>query len=234
MTTTSRRPPTKAPKKKRTAAPAPAARGATATAAKAAPKAPPKAPAKPAPKTPAKAPAKTAGTGSGKGTAAAPAKAAGGKKAKAAARSRPAAAGRAAPRAPFVLLIIGLLGGALVSLLLLNTVLAEDAFTLTRLQQSNKQLEQQRQAYEEEIAREGSPAGLARKAEALGMKEAEDPAFFDADTGRPGAGKIRPVPQAAAASAGAAGVLGVPGTVVPGDGVRPPAGSGARAGNGTP
>lgn len=242
MTTTSRRPPTKAPKKKRTAAPGPAARGATATAP---PKAPPKAPAAAAPKTEAKAPAKTAGkapakTAAGKGTAAAPAKAAGGGKAKAAVRARPAAAGRPAPRAPFVLLIVGLLGGALVSLLLLNTVLAKDAFTLTRLQQSNKQLEQQRQAYEEEIAREGSPAGLARKARALGMKEAEDPAFFDTETGRPGAGKIRPVPQAAAASAGAAGVLGVPGTVVPGDGVRPPAdtgarqGTGARAGNGTP
>lgn len=238
MTTTSRRPPTKAPKKKRTAAPGPAARGATATA-------PPKAPAAAAPKTEAKAPAKAAGkapakTAAGKGTAAAPAKAAGGAKAKAAVRARPAAAGRPAPRAPFVLLIVGLLGGALVSLLLLNTVLAKDAFTLTRLQQSNKQLEQQRQAYEEEIAREGSPAGLARKARALGMKEAEDPAFFDTETGRPGAGKIRPVPQAAAASAGAAGVLGVPGTVVPGDGVRPPAdtgarpGTGARAGNGTP
>jgi hypothetical protein len=242
MTTTSRRPPTKAPKKKRTAAPGPAARGATATAP---PKAPPKAPAAAAPKTEAKAPAKAAGkapakTAAGKGTAAAPAKAAGGVKAKAAVRARPAAAGRPAPRAPFVLLIVGLLGGALVSLLLLNTVLAKDAFTLTRLQQSNKQLEQQRQAYEEEIAREGSPAGLARKARALGMKEAEDPAFFDTETGRPGAGKIRPVPQAAAASAGAAGVLGVPGTVVPGDGVRPPAdtgarpGTGARAGNGTP
>ncbi|MEV4676917.1 hypothetical protein AB0K34_35140, partial [Actinomadura sp. NPDC049382] len=229
MTTTSRRPPTKAPKKKRTAAPGPAARGATATAP---PKAPPKAPAAAAPKTEAKAPAKAAGkapakTAAGKGTAAAPAKAAGGGKAKAAVRARPAAAGRPAPRAPFVLLIVGLLGGALVSLLLLNTVLAKDAFTLTRLQQSNKQLEQQRQAYEEEIAREGSPAGLARKARALGMKEAEDPAFFDTETGRPGAGKIRPVPQAAAASAGAAGVLGVPGTVVPGDGVRPPADTGA-------
>ncbi|NED58916.1 hypothetical protein G3I24_49545, partial [Micromonospora aurantiaca] len=90
----------------------------------------------------------------------------------AAVRSRPAAAHRAAPRAPFVLLIIGLLGGALVSLLLLNTVLAKDAFTLTRLQQSNKQLQQQRQALEEENAREGSPAGLSRKAKALGMKEA--------------------------------------------------------------
>ncbi|CNF33722.1 proline rich membrane protein [Mycobacterium tuberculosis] len=234
MTTTSRRPPVRAPKKKRTAAAAgtePA--GGTATAVKPAPKAPPKSPAKAPAASPAKAPGK-----------AAPKSAAAGKGAKArsarpaAARPRPAAAYRAAPRAPFVLLIIGLLGGALVSLLLLNTVLAKDAFTLTRLQQSNKQLQQQRQALEEENAREGSPAGLSRKAKALGMKEAEDPAFFDTGTGRASGGRIRPVPHAAAASAGAAGVVGVPGTVVPGDGVRPAAGSragaGARPGSGTP
>ena len=131
---------------------------------------------------------------------------------------------------------MGLLGGALVSLLLLNTVLAKDAFTLTRLQQSTKQLEQQRQAYEAEIAREGSPEGLSNKAKALGMKEAEGPAFFHAGTGRASDGDIRPVPDADAAAAGAAGVVGVPGTVVPGDGV-PPArgpGQGARTGHGAP
>ncbi|WP_067631128.1 hypothetical protein [Actinomadura latina] len=199
MTTTSRRPPVKAPKKKRTAAaPAAGTGAATATAVKTAPKAPAKAPAKAAPKKSAKARSTKA----------------------AAVRTRPAAVERAAPRTPFVLLIVGLLGGALVSLLLLNTVLAQDAFTLTRLQQSNKQLEQQRQSLEEENAREGSPAGLSRKAKALGMKEAEDPAFFDTETGRASGGRIRPVPHAAAASAGAAGVIGVPGTVVPGDGVR--------------
>ncbi|TDC55130.1 hypothetical protein E1281_14035 [Actinomadura sp. KC345] len=132
-----------------------------------------------------------------------------------------------------MLLIVGLLGGALVSLLLLNTVLAQDAFTLTRLQQSNKQLEQQRQAYEEQIAREGSPEELSNKAKSLGMKKAEDPAFFDTGSGRPSDGGIRPVPHAAAASAGAAGVVGVPGTVVPGDGVPPGTGGGAGQGAGT-
>ncbi|WP_211258693.1 hypothetical protein [Spirillospora albida] len=132
---------------------------------------------------------------------------------------------QAPPRTPFVLLIVALLGGALVSLLLLNTVLAEDAFTLTRLQESNKRLEQQRQAYQEEIAREESPAQLAAKARALGMREAERPAFIDGTTGRTTGGDLRPVPAPAAAAAGAAAVVGVPGTVVPGDGV-PPAGTG--------
>ncbi|TYB44658.1 hypothetical protein [Actinomadura chibensis] len=146
------------------------------------------------------------------------------------AAARPAAVRRAAPRAPFVLLIVGLLGGALVSLLLLNTVLAKDAFTLSRLQQSNKQLEQQRQAYEADIARGGSPEGLSNKAKALGMKQADDMAFFNPDTGRTGGGTVQPVPREAAAAAGAAGVVGVPGTVVPGDGVPPSVLGGAGTG----
>ncbi|MXQ64052.1 hypothetical protein [Actinomadura rayongensis] len=124
-----------------------------------------------------------------------------------------------APRAPFVLLIVGLLGGALVSLLLLNTVLAEDAFTLTRLQRDNKILAQQKQGLEEEIAREESPESLRKKAEQLGMRQPDTLAWLDADTGRPIGGSMRPVPSAAAAAAGAAGVLGIPGAVVPGDGV---------------
>ncbi|TYK47851.1 hypothetical protein [Actinomadura decatromicini] len=152
------------------------------------------------------------------------------KRAPATGAARPAAARRAAPRAPFVLLIVGLLGGALVSLLLLNTVLAKDAFTLSRLQQSNKQLEQQRQAYEADIARGGSPEGLSNKAKALGMKQPGGMAFFNPDTGRAGGGTIQPVPREAAAAAGAAGVVGVPGTVVPGDGVPPSVLAGAGTG----
>jgi len=123
------------------------------------------------------------------------------------------------PRAPFLLLICGLLAGALVSLLLLNAVLAEDAFALTRLQQSNKLLAQQKQALEIELAREESPERLAQRAEALGMQRPTRLAFIDGVTGQVIGGQIRPVPHAAAAAAGAAGVVGIPGAVVPGDGV---------------
>ncbi|TMR05461.1 hypothetical protein ETD83_06505 [Actinomadura soli] len=207
MTTTTRRPPAKAPKKP-PAQRTPTRR--TPAAAKTAPTTAPKVAPKAAPATA----ATTAKANSAKATSA-----------KAAAKRT---AAHSPPRAPFVLLIVGLLGGALVSLLLLNTVLAEDAFTLTRLQQSNKQLDQQRQALEEDIARGDSPAQTAKKAEALGLKQAKDPAFFYPGTGRASGGTIRPVPPEAAAAAGAAGVIGVPGTVVPGDGVPPAAGQGAR------
>src|SRR5437764_12465731 len=108
------------------------------------------------------------------------------------------------PRTPFVLLIVGLLGGALISLLLLNTVLAKDAFTLSELQQSNKLLAQQKQALQEDVAREESPANLAQRAKALGMVEPTRPAFVDARNGKVIGGSVRPVPHAAAAAAGAA------------------------------
>ncbi|WP_149257292.1 hypothetical protein [Actinomadura sp. K4S16] len=243
MTTTSRRPPTRAPKKRAAdrldgaavpAAPAPA-KGSRAGASPRNPSnggAAGAAAAKPAPAgaTAVKTRTKTAPAKSTKAAKTKVAKSADVARSTSTAASR--RSGQAAPRAPFVLLIVGLLGGALVSLLLLNTVLAKDAFTLTRLQQSNKQLEQQRQAYEEEIAREGSPQQLSNKAEGLGMKQGENPAFFSTEPGGPG-GTIRPVPQAAAASAGAAGVLGVPGTVVPGDGAAPPKTTGTRNGHGT-
>ncbi|GAA2407688.1 hypothetical protein GCM10010191_15110 [Actinomadura vinacea] len=163
--------------------------------------------------------------------------------AKGEAAERRAARPAAPPRTPFVLLICGLLGGALVSLLLLNTVLAEDAFTMTRLQQSNKLLGQQREALQEEIAREESPERVAQKAEALGMQRPTRLAFIDGDTGRLIGGTVRPVPHVSAAAAGAAGVVGVPGAIVPGDGVpvastggpaggRPGAGAGTAPGTG--
>jgi hypothetical protein len=131
----------------------------------------------------------------------------------------PAARPGVPARAPFMLLVVALLGGALISLLLLNTVLAKDAFTLTELQQSNNLLTQQRQALQEQIAREESPEQLASKAKALGMVQPVRPAFVDARTGRVSGDTLRPVPHAAAAAAGAAAAVGVPGAVVPGDGV---------------
>ncbi|MEO3783484.1 hypothetical protein ABGB12_09150 [Actinocorallia sp. B10E7] len=135
-------------------------------------------------------------------------------------RSRPRprpSSGR--PRAPFVLLILCLLGGALVSLLVLNTVLARDAYTLSALEGSERQLTQQKQALIEEIAREESPGRLALKARNQGMVQPSELAFVDPGNGRVTGGKKRPVPSAAAAAAAAAGVIGVPGAIVPGDGI---------------
>ncbi|MFP3969612.1 hypothetical protein SMC26_45500 [Actinomadura fulvescens] len=141
---------------------------------------------------------------------------------KPATKARPATARAAAPpRTPFVLLIVGLMGGALVSLLLLNTVLAEDSFRLTELQRSNKLLGQQRQALEREIAREESPERLRQKAEALGLELPERSSYIDPLTGQVTevGGAVRPLPNAAAAAAASAWAVGLPAVVVPAQGV---------------
>lgn len=141
-----------------------------------------------------------------------------------------AAARRSAtpPRAPFVLVVVGLLGGALVSLLLLNTVLAQDAFTLSELQRGNQQLGERRQALQEDINRENSPSVLHAKARGLGMVDSQRPAFIDPRTGRVTEGGARPpgVSDEAMAAAAGAGVTGAPGAIMP------PAGGG-RTGGGT-
>src|SRR5260370_4358653 len=60
-----------------------------------------------------------------------------------AAGTRAAAASRGRPRTPFVLLLVGLLGGGLVCLLLINTTLAHGAFQIQAMQQKNSSLTQQ-------------------------------------------------------------------------------------------
>ncbi|GLY77022.1 FtsB family cell division protein [Actinoallomurus iriomotensis] len=89
-----------------------------------------------------------------------------------------------APRAPFALLVVGLLGGALVSLLLLNTVLAQQSFTRSELQQENQRLVERKQALQEDIARENSPEVLHAKARRLGMRDSGDRVVTDPRTGR--------------------------------------------------
>jgi len=85
-----------------------------------------------------------------------------------------------APRAPFLLLVFGLLAGALVGLLLLNTTRAQDAFTLARLQNVNAVLLDQEQALHEVVQSDQDPARLAAQAKALGMVSGGPPAFVDA------------------------------------------------------
>jgi hypothetical protein len=89
-----------------------------------------------------------------------------------------------APQAPFAVLVVGLLGGALVGLLLLNTVLAQQAFTLSELQRDNQRLDERKQALQEDIALESNPEVLHAKARRLGLRDAEQPVFVDPRTGR--------------------------------------------------
>jgi len=95
-----------------------------------------------------------------------------------------AAGARTRPRTPFVLLLVGLLGGGLVCLLLINTTLAEGSFQITAMQHKNADLAQQEQALQQQIVREQSPASIAARARQLGMRPTGRLRFIDLKTGR--------------------------------------------------
>ncbi|HSZ42266.1 MAG TPA: hypothetical protein VK817_20095 [Trebonia sp.] len=80
---------------------------------------------------------------------------------------------RAANRMPFIILLCGLLGGALVSALVISTTLAEGAFQITNLQQSDSALAKQQQQLEEEVATAQSAQVIEQRAYELGMRPSQ-------------------------------------------------------------
>ncbi|NKY97733.1 hypothetical protein [Nocardiopsis alborubida] len=109
------------------------------------------------------------------------------------AKSAPAPAGRTrsgggtqgrAPRIPFVLLILFLLGATLVSLLVLRSVVAEEAFAISNLQEENQELSYAEQQARRDVAELESAERISDEAEAMGMEQGgEPPLFLDPDTG---------------------------------------------------
>jgi hypothetical protein len=101
---------------------------------------------------------------------------------------RPAAAPAAARvgthRLPFVLLLCGLLGGALVSALVISTTLAEGAFEITNLQNSTSAQAKQLQSLEDEVAQAQSAPQIATRAATLGMVGVGELRFVDLKTGK--------------------------------------------------
>ena len=73
--------------------------------------------------------------------------------------------------------IVGVLG--LLLLLLVNTLLAQDAFKLSELKAEAKLVSDQREAIAREIDAISSPEALAKKAAELGMKPSKVPNFLD-------------------------------------------------------
>jgi hypothetical protein len=74
---------------------------------------------------------------------------------------------------------IGALG--LVVLLFINTLLAQDAFKLSKLQLESRLLTDQREAYIRQLDRISSPMALAAAATEMGMKPSATPAFLTLD-----------------------------------------------------
>ena len=88
------------------------------------------------------------------------------------------------PRAPFILLLVGLLGGALVSLLVISTTLAQGSYRITSLQQQNANLARQEQILSNQVAQASNPAVVAKEAEQLGMRPNPRLGFIDLKTGK--------------------------------------------------
>lgn len=99
------------------------------------------------------------------------------------ARTTGGAAASRAPKIPFVLLILCLLGGALVSLLLLRSLVAQEAYAITSLQSENREMSYEEQRLEESVAHLETSDRIAQEAEEMGMEPGQAPLFLDLDNG---------------------------------------------------
>jgi hypothetical protein len=96
----------------------------------------------------------------------------------------PAVAPPGTHRLPFVLLLCGLLGGALVSALVISTTLAEGSFEISKLQSSTITQARQLQSLQEQVAQAQSAAQIANRATELGMRPVGELMFLDLKTGK--------------------------------------------------
>jgi hypothetical protein len=103
------------------------------------------------------------------------------------------------PRAPFVLLVAGILSAGLVTLLLLNTALSQGSFTVTDLQQQAAALADREQTLAQQLASHESPGKLAASAAELGMVPGRNPVFLRTSDGKilgePAPGVAAPKPE---------------------------------------
>jgi|SRR5580658_2273723 hypothetical protein len=115
-------------------------------------------------------------------------------------------------RTSFVLLLLGLLGGGMVCLLVVNTTLAANSIEIRNLQQQNQTGTQRVQQLEQQVAAERSAAVIASEARKLGLRPDSKLTFIDLRTGKiltsPGttkaelAGRLIPVTSAGLTATG--------------------------------
>jgi hypothetical protein len=77
------------------------------------------------------------------------------------------------------MLVLGLLGGGLVCLLVVNTTLAANSIQINHLEQGNAGRTQRVQQLQQEVATEQTAAVIAKEARQLGMRPEQVPAFVD-------------------------------------------------------
>lgn len=74
-----------------------------------------------------------------------------------------------AARAPFVMLVLAILGIGLLGLLLLNTTLQQASFDLDKLRQDTTELRDRNAVLVQQLSERNAPDRLARSARELGM-----------------------------------------------------------------
>jgi hypothetical protein len=81
-------------------------------------------------------------------------------------------------------LLCGLLGGALISALVISTTLAQGAFQISKLQDSTSALARQKQALLDQVAQAQSAQVIEQRARQLGMRPVGELRFIDPKTGK--------------------------------------------------
>ena len=91
--------------------------------------------------------------------------------------------GEVAAQRTFAIFIATILTAGLLTLLVVNTALAKDAFLLKQLKQEAQSLTDQREAILRQVAQKSSPEKLAEQASKLGMIASTNPKFLDMSAG---------------------------------------------------
>ncbi|MFF0214727.1 hypothetical protein [Streptomyces vinaceus] len=156
-------------------------------------------------------------------------------------RLRAGSAGQAA-RTPFVLLVVALLAGGLISLLLLNSALNQGSFQLSKLKKETTALTDEEQALQRDVDGYSAPDALQRRAHELGLVPGGSPVFIGPDgkvTGTAAVAEPPPpppspsAPPAAAPGGAPAGAPGAPGSAPAGAPGSAPAAAPGPAPSGT-
>ena len=106
-----------------------------------------------------------------------------------------------ASRGLFALIVTGLLGVGMVLILVINTSLAQGAFTISELKAAQAVLAQQEQTLAEAVAAAAAPENLEQQARAMGMVPTDTPVFLSVPSGevigtpKPAAGARSSVPR---------------------------------------
>ena len=92
--------------------------------------------------------------------------------------------GQVAGDKTFATFLLAIFVASLISLLVINTALARDAFLLGQLKQEAQLLTDKREAILRDVAAESSPDKLAERAAQLGMVASTNPRFLDMSVGK--------------------------------------------------